>query len=167
MIFAFDPFVGYFSGTLYDTVVDAGAPLLWYRVESTAFVCGVALPRVDPPAQAALPRPRDGADARLLDARRLRRALLFSALRRRCIAFGDRLGHWSTRARTIARDLGGSRDGKRCHVVFPVVDCATTRRALLVKDCDEEVAEVEQTLGAHGPSRITAFFFHDAQEKRR
>ncbi|HEY2513500.1 MAG TPA: hypothetical protein VGI39_21680, partial [Polyangiaceae bacterium] len=34
MIFAFDPFVGYFSGTLYDTVIDAGLPLLTYRLGS-------------------------------------------------------------------------------------------------------------------------------------
>src|SRR5205823_10456990 len=41
MIFAFDPFVGYFSGTLYDTVIDAGPALLTYRVESAAFVSAV------------------------------------------------------------------------------------------------------------------------------
>jgi len=28
MVFAFDPFFGYFSGTLYDTVIDAGSALV-------------------------------------------------------------------------------------------------------------------------------------------
>ena len=36
MVFAFDPFVGYFSGTLYDTIIDAGAPLLTYRLGTLA-----------------------------------------------------------------------------------------------------------------------------------
>ena len=34
MVFAFDPFFGYFSGTLYDTRVDAGVSLWTYRVGS-------------------------------------------------------------------------------------------------------------------------------------
>ena len=38
MIFAFDPFVGYFSGTLYDTVVEPGPALLSYRAGSVALV---------------------------------------------------------------------------------------------------------------------------------
>src|SRR5439155_24812849 len=33
-IFAFDPFFGFFSGTLYDTVVEATVPLLTYRLGS-------------------------------------------------------------------------------------------------------------------------------------
>ncbi len=43
MIFAYDPFFGYFSGTLYDTVVDV-RPALWtYRGGSVATLVGVAL----------------------------------------------------------------------------------------------------------------------------
>ena len=41
MIFAFDPFDGYFSGTLNDTnVIDGGSALLSYRVGSIAIVNG-------------------------------------------------------------------------------------------------------------------------------
>ena len=36
MVFGFDPFVGYFAGPLYDTVVDPGVRLLSYRVGSLA-----------------------------------------------------------------------------------------------------------------------------------
>jgi hypothetical protein len=43
MVFAFDPFFGYFSGTLYDTVVDAGTPLLTYRAGSLATLTAVVL----------------------------------------------------------------------------------------------------------------------------
>jgi hypothetical protein len=38
---------------------------------------------------------------------------------------------------------------------------------LLVKDCDEELHAVEAELGARGPDRVRAFFFRDADEKRR
>ncbi len=164
MIFAFDPFVGYFSGTLYDTVVDAGAPLLSYRVESVAFIAGVL-------CLASILRrgPRFFGLAQDRATRSFRVRAVFAGLLLVTyvvmLAAGDRLGHWST-ASTIARDLGGARDGKRCHVVFPA-SLRDDEAKLLVKDCDEELAEVEQTLGVEGPHRITAFFFHDAQEKRR
>src|SRR5262249_40573745 len=43
LIFAFDPFVGYFSGTLYDTVIDAGMPLLTFRLGSLSTLVATAL----------------------------------------------------------------------------------------------------------------------------
>ncbi|MEO8878748.1 MAG: hypothetical protein ABI461_24370, partial [Polyangiaceae bacterium] len=36
MVFNFDPFVGYFSGSFYDTVIDPGASLLSYRFGTLA-----------------------------------------------------------------------------------------------------------------------------------
>ena len=42
MIFALNPFVGYFGGTLYDTVVETGASLWTYRL-GTACTLGSAL----------------------------------------------------------------------------------------------------------------------------
>ena len=163
MIFAFDPFVGYFSGTLYDTVVDAG-PALWsYRAGSVAFASAVlctasVLRRSGPSLRLEVARDRS------FWARAAFALLLFGA----CVAelaLGARLGHWSTSA-TIAAELGGQRHGARCDVVFPS-SLRDDEAALLVKDCDDQVAQVEKTLGTRGPSRITAFFFHDAAEKRR
>jgi hypothetical protein len=163
MIFAYDPFVGYFSGTLYDTVVDAGAALLTYRVESAAFVGGALCF-----ASVLRRTPRflgfDVTRDRSFWARASAAALLFAAYVVMLVC-GDRLGHWSTAA-TIARDLGGARDGVRCHVVFPS-SLRDDEAALLVKDCDEELAEVEHTLDVKGPAHITAFFFKDSQDKRR
>ena len=40
MIFAYDPFFGYFSGTLYDTVVDVRPELWTYRGGSLATLVG-------------------------------------------------------------------------------------------------------------------------------
>jgi hypothetical protein len=43
MVFAYDPFVGFFSGTLYDTVIDPGLALLTYRLGSFATLVALAL----------------------------------------------------------------------------------------------------------------------------
>ncbi len=163
MIFAFDPFVGYFSGTLYDTVVEPGAPLLSYRAGSVAFIAAVlcfvsTLERSPTFVRFETPRNRS------FWVRIGFAGFLFAGCITETVC-GSHLGHWSTSA-SIARELGGSRSGARCDVVFPA-SIRDDEAALVVKDCDEEIAEVEETLGVHGPSRITAFFFHDAQEKKR
>jgi tetratricopeptide (TPR) repeat protein len=163
MIFAFDPFVGYFSGTLYDTVIDAGTPLLTYRLGTAASLAAIAF------AASLLERDHAG---HLTVARRvpgtIGRAILGALALATSLAItwsGPALGHWQT-PQTIMTDLAGKRSGARCDVVFP----DTLREdeiLLLVKDCDEEVASVEKTLGARGPDRITAFFFRDAADKKR
>ncbi|MDB4934743.1 MAG: hypothetical protein JWP87_1715 [Labilithrix sp.] len=165
MIFAYDPFVGYFSGTLYDTVIDAGTALLTYRAGSLATLASVAL------FASVLERRDDRPFGLVLDLRtastRARAALGLACMAASVgvILAGTKLGHFSTSA-TIAKDLGGEKHGVRCDVVYP----NTTREQeanLLVKDCDEEVAAVEKRLGAKGPERIRAFFFRDAEDKKR
>jgi tetratricopeptide (TPR) repeat protein len=165
MIFAFDPFVGYFSGTLYDTVVEPGPALLSYRAGSLGFVAAVLC--------LASTLRRNAAGWLVLETERSTRSfrarlafavVLFGACAVE-IACGSHLGHWSTSA-TIARELGGLRSGARCDAIFPS-SLRDDEAALVVKDCDEEIAEVEETLGVRGPSRITAYFFRDAQEKKR
>jgi hypothetical protein len=167
MIFAYDPFVGYFSGTLYDTVIDAGTALLTYRAGSLATLSAVGL------FASVLERSadRDRPFGLVLDLRtvatRSRAALGLVAMLASAgvILAGTKLGHFSTSA-TIAKDLGAEKHGVRCDVVYP----NTTREQeanLLVKDCDEEVAAVEQRLGARGPARVRAFFFRDAEDKKR
>ncbi|MGH7271722.1 MAG: hypothetical protein ACREJ3_14925, partial [Polyangiaceae bacterium] len=54
MIFAFDPFFGYFSGALYDTVIDVRTALWSYRAGSLAALVGVLL------VAASLERTPDG-----------------------------------------------------------------------------------------------------------
>jgi hypothetical protein len=165
MIFAFDPFVGYFSGTLYDTVIEAGASLLTYRVGSLASLAALAF------GASVLGR-SDGGAPRLLplagDPGRLSRAALGAVALAVSVGItwsGPSLGHWQTSA-TIAADLGGRRSGPRCDVVFPDGE-REDQIALLLTDCEEQVAHVESILGARGPDRITAFFFRDAADKKR
>ncbi len=165
MIFAFDPFVGYFSGTLYDTVIDAGTALLTYRLGTLATVTAVAL------TASILVRDDERPFGLVLDLRsgstRARGVLaLVATLASAGITLaGTKLGHFST-TQSIVTDLGAEKHGARCDVVYP----STTREQeanLLVKDCDEQVRAVEERLGTKGPARIRAFFFRDDNDKKR
>ncbi len=167
MVFAFDPFVGYFSGVLYDTVIDAGNALLTYRAGSLATLVAVTLlasvlTRDERHRLRLMPM---GA-GRMTGARtRLSLALLALLVSAGITWSGPELGHWETSA-TIVEELGGAASGARCDVVYPEALLPAQAR-LLVKDCDEQLAAVERTLGARGPERIRAFFFRDAGEKKR
>lgn len=162
MVFSFDPFVGYFSGSLYDTVIDAGTSLLTYRLGSFLTLAAVAL------FASVLERRSYGLRLQLRAPDERVRAglgLLAATASALLVLVGSKLGHVSTSA-SIAKDLGAEKHGERCDVVYP----STTRELeanLLVKDCDEDVAAVEKALGARGPERIRAFFFRDENDKKR
>lgn len=165
MIFAFDPFVGYFSGTLYDTVIDAGTPLLTYRAGSLATLVAVAL------GASVLERDEDHRFGFVLDLRttsargRALLALVATSASVGVALAGSALGHFST-TETIVKDLGAEKHGPRCDIVYP----STTREqeaVLLLKDCEEELSMVERRLGVRGPDRIRAFFFRDDNDKKR
>ena len=165
MVFGYDPFFGYFSGALYDTVVDVRAELWTYRAGTLATLAGGAL------VASALLRTTEGK----LAFRPLRgnppaivRLVLGVAALVASVAVcaeGPALGHWQT-ADSIATALGGRARGTRCDVVYPD-SLLADQVALLVRDCDDEVAADEKRLGAHLDGRLTAFVFHDADEKRR
>ncbi len=163
MIFAYDPFVGYFSGTLYDTVVDPGLPLLSYRAGSAAtlvaLLAGASLLVRHGERVAWGSRKEPAFLARVL--------VLVGALAASLgvTASGESLGHYQTRA-TVAAALGGRLSGVRCDVVFPS-SLRPDEARLLLRDCEEEIESVEAALDARGPAKITAFFFRDAAEKRR
>jgi hypothetical protein len=171
MIFAYDPFFGYFSGTLYDTVVDVRPELWTYRGGSVATLVGLAF------VAAAFERGPDGRPSfRLLkggaDAAETRSARLCMAAGVGALALslgvtleGSALGHWQTAA-TIAKVLGGRAAGPRCDVVYPD-SLSGDETSLLVRDCEQQLTAVEATLGAHLDGRLTAFVFADAGEKRR
>jgi hypothetical protein len=155
MVFSYDPFFGYFSGTLYDTVVDARPELWTYRAGSLMTLAGVALV-----AWGRAPGP----DVRRSPWRLAAGAVLLLASLSHT-ASGPALGHWQTSA-SIARELGGHSSGARCDVHHP--DVLTTVQAdLLLRDCEEELRAVEDRLGAHLDGRLTVFAFADADQKRR
>jgi hypothetical protein len=155
-VFAFDPFVGFFSGTLYDEVVEAWKPLLTYRAGTICTIAAIVL------AAAGMTRNDEGRVT--IDRRWLIGALLFGLTSATLIAYGGDLGHRSTAA-SIRRVLGGSRSGPRCEVVYPR---ATPEREAewLLRDCEEALVAVEKRIGFRGPDRVTAFFFKDSEQKR-
>jgi hypothetical protein len=165
MIFAYDPFAGYFSGTLYDTVVDVRPELWTYRAGSLATLVGAVL------FAAALERTGRGT-LRLRPLRGDRGAAACAAAGVLALAAslavtveGAELGHWQTSA-TIARALGGRMTAGRCDVVYPD-SLLPDQAALLARDCVEQLAADESRLGAKLGGRLTAFVFADANEKRR
>lgn len=156
-VFAFDPFVGFFSGTLYDEVVDAYRPLLTYRAGTALTIGAIA------GLFAAVARSAEG---RLSLVRR-REAVLGAALAlgsATLVFYGKELGHRSG-SDFIRTALGAERHGARCDVVHPR-KLTEAEAALLARDCDEQLAAVERRLGFAGPERVTAFFFKDAEQKR-
>jgi tetratricopeptide (TPR) repeat protein len=165
MIFAYDPFFGYFSGALYDTVVDVRTELWTYRGGSVATLLGVVF------IAAALGRTDQGrlAASALRTSRRARSSFAggVAALALSLAVFieGPSLGHWQSAA-TIASALGGHASGAHCDVVYPA-SLLPDQARLLVRDCEEELAADEVRLGAHLSGRLTAYEFADADQKRR
>jgi hypothetical protein len=165
MVFGYDPFFGYFSGALYDTVVDVRMELWTYRAGTLLTLVGSAL------VASALLRTSGGA----LRARPLRgnapvtaRGLLGLAALATSAGLcldGPALGHWQT-ASSIATALGGRIRGARCDVVYPDSMLAE-QAALLLRDCEQELAADERRLGTHLDGTLTAFVFHDSDDKRR
>jgi hypothetical protein len=157
MVFAFDPFFGYFAGPLYDTVIDAFWALATYRMGSLLTLLGV------------------GCVAAHFDER-----LRFTGFRRPWLAFvgaaallgsalliwnGAALGHFSTRA-SIEAALGQQVSGERCDVKYS--SGILRRDALLfARDCDAELRANEAYFETQGPARVTAFLFANEAEKGR
>jgi len=158
MVFAFDPFFGYFSGPLYDTVIDAFWTLATYRAGTLLTLLAV------------------GAAASFFDEQ-----LHFQGFRGRfwlaAVAFaalvgsaalswnGASLGHFSTRA-SIETALGQELYGERCDVKYS--SAIALRDALLfARDCDAELRADEAYFEIQGPARVTAFLFANEGEKGR
>ena len=100
-----------------------------------------------------------------LRAVRLGAGLLLLAASGLASAEGARLGHWQT-ASSIASTLGARASGPRCDVVYPD-SLLAPEAAMLVRDCEEELGADERRLGTRLDGRLTAFVFHDADQKRR
>jgi hypothetical protein len=161
MVFAFDPFFGFFAGPLDDPVLDAPARLLTYRAGSAMTLAAAGA------LAALLCREATG---RLAWRRPTRVALVILAVAAASGSLahalaGARLGHWQTTT-TIARALGGRSRGSRCDVIHARA-LAGPGLSPFVRECDGAVRTVEAYLETRGPETITVFLFRDATEKRR
>ncbi|MDP9000359.1 MAG: hypothetical protein M3O46_09635, partial [Myxococcota bacterium] len=164
MIFAYDPFFGFFSGALYDTVVDVRTQLWTYRAGSLATLAGTAL------VASAMLRRADGTLAprpvrgNLAVAARMVLGVGTLATSVALAANGPALGHWQT-AESIARALGGLATGPRCEVLYPD-SLLADESSLLVRDCEQQLSADEERLGIRLDGRLKMYVFRDTNEKR-
>ncbi len=170
MVFAFDPFFGFFAGTLYDSVITGLGRLLTYRAGSALTIAAAGA------LAASFARPDLGAVAPSLAfafgdvGYRFRgrpglvvfgvAAALGSAVH---VAKGPALGHWQT-ASTIREELGESLVTGRCELVYPTGTPIVEARAL-AKECDGHLAQLGRFFGVPGPPHVVAFVFANAAQK--
>jgi tetratricopeptide (TPR) repeat protein len=159
MVFGFDPFVGYFAGPLYDTVVDPGVRLISYRLGSLGSLLALLVLSLHVRRTAARRlelkwRGRPGLVAAGAVAAAVSLGITLS---------GTRLGHFSTTA-SIERALGNSTTLGRCQVVYSS-GVSRADAARLARECVGHLPEIEAYLGARGPEHVKVFLFASDAEK--
>jgi tetratricopeptide (TPR) repeat protein len=169
MVFAFDPFFGFFAGTLYDSVITDLEGLATYRIGTLATLiaigafsaCFVREPESvlrGPFMAGRKPPPQfQPAVGLLILAAAAAGGSIFHWLK------GPALGHYQTTG-SIREALGKSITDGRCELVYPAGTPAMEARAL-ARECDGHVRQLEQFFGVRGPGRIVAFVFASADQK--
>lgn len=156
MVFAFDHFVGFFAGTLYDTELGSLERLWTYRLGSAGFVaCGVwwvnAFRRVEGKIRFSSPRSRTTA------------GILAAATACIVTARGPDLGHYQT-VSSLQRVLSREAREGRCVVQFGR-GVSGDGAALVARECTAHVAELEQYFDVQGPAEIRVYLFASADQK--
>lgn len=157
MVFAYEPFVGFFSGALYDTIIPWEG--LWsYRLASLGTLSAVAV----------LAYHLEVTDGRLALVTRSRPGLVTLGVVAAVASLGsvlggDRLGHWHT-AHTIAQALGSTSSSDHCRVVHEASLAAEAR--LLARECDEHLRDLSAQLEIGRPPRVTAYLFRNPEQRR-
>jgi tetratricopeptide (TPR) repeat protein len=161
MVFAYDPFFGFFSGTIYDTdVTDSLSTLLTYRAGSAATVAAVG-------GAAFFLRRNDAGRLRFSHERHPGLLWMTAAAAVTSLivtAEGSRLGHWHT-ADSIADTLGATVLDERCELIYPrAVDAQTAK--LLLHDCSTQSRQVIAALGVESAPRVRVYMFANPEQKR-
>ncbi|MCB9631907.1 MAG: hypothetical protein H6721_07200 [Sandaracinus sp.] len=159
-IFVYDPFAGWFPGTIYDEDVGLPIQLLTYRAISLLWLGAMV-------ALFAITWTPEGFRWRNL---RTRWPLALVALGLFAGALGGRaqgltLGH-RTSVASIDETLGAIRRGTRC-VVHAPRELSEAQLSRMVEDCDFRVSNAERMLGVTQQTPVHAFFYRDVEEKRR
>jgi tetratricopeptide (TPR) repeat protein len=158
MVFAFDPFVGYFSGALYDTVL-ASDELVGYRVASAAtlFASYVAVQHLE----------RSDGKLRRRAVERpglLALGVIAAVGSLASVIEGNELGHWQTKA-TIAHHLGGHIEVGHCSVIYDI-DLEPVHVQRFAHDCDAQATDIAAWLEIEVSAPVTAYLFQDRGQKR-
>jgi tetratricopeptide (TPR) repeat protein len=171
-IYAYEHFVGYFPGTLYDPDISIRTEYRTFRLVSLVWVLGLGAGIFALPRRAMGPVVSDEGESKPPPVPKVPGAKRFGLLALLAVAggialeaHGPALGHRST-AESIREVLGSELHGERCTVVVPS-ELPLERAERLRDDCDFRVRRTEEVLGLTHPGRITAYFFRSEDEKRR
>lgn len=159
IIFAFDPFVGYFAGTLYDTELDGVRRLVTYRIGSLgmgAFLVGIAFTLSRDQAGQLRFRPRQHLPHVVL-------ALVGASASLGITLSGQQLGHFQTAA-SIRETLGHVAVSERCEVVYQSGIIKRDAHAL-ARECDAHIAALEAYFDTKTAPKTTVFLFASAAQK--
>lgn len=161
MVFAYDPYFGYFSGPLYDTVIGSLGPLATYRLGTLATLAFVVasswLVERTPEGKYGLAwraRPNVAVAATI--------ALAGSLA---VTAYGTELGHFST-STSIQEALGRRAAVGRCDLVYSSA-VAQADALRLGRECDAHLAQIERFFEVKGPPRVLVYLFANDAEKGR
>jgi hypothetical protein len=161
-IFAYDPFGGYFPGTIYDEEVAIGAPLLWARVwHLTAAASALALCALF----------LDGQTLRVrLSASRGRTRLALGTLVLCALALTVRsrqaqLGFYLD-TRDVQQALGAQRETPHFVLHYSPAGPFAKDLELYVADHEFRYAQLEQLLGVHPDGKVHAYLFDSAAQKQ-
>jgi hypothetical protein len=162
MVFAYDPYFGYFSGPLYDTVIASLWPLVTYRLGSVATLLAlVAMVRL-------VETPETGGGYGLHFKSRPGVAcagLAAAAVSLAISAAGTELGHFST-VHSIEQALGRKLRVGRCEVVYSsAIQESDARR--LGRECGAHLLQIERFFATNGPEQVRVYLFANDVEKGR
>ncbi len=158
MVYAYDPFVGFFSGSFYDTIIDFSG-LYTYRAGSVAtlvaaVVLALHLQRKSDGKLAVHSLGRPGLV--LIGAGALALSILLNVN-------GYHFGHWHT-ASTIQAQLASPVSVGRCDV-FAARGIPKADVERFARECDAHIIEQESFFETKGPARIAAYLFADSAQK--
>ncbi len=159
IIFAFDHFFGFFSGILYDTIIDGTERLLTYRVGTLAWGCVLYAVSV------AVYRGADGSLRTRVRGRRraVGAGVLGAVVGLLLMVNGSALGHFQTVA-SIRQELGHVARSERCEVVY-ASGIAQRDAHALARDCDGHIREQEEFFEQQGPALVTVYLFASGAQK--
>jgi len=161
-IFAYDPFVGFFSGAVYDTVVHIDDRLALYRLNNLAQL-GVLW------AFARLARGADGwlSVAALRDAPRRPWLVLASVVAVAAVFFGLRgvIGYEVSRDDIEGR-LGGRIDSDRLTLFYDRATIPPDEAQLLLEDHLYRLHQLDEALGDRFPRHIRSYVYGSNEQKR-
>ncbi len=157
-VFAFNHFLGYFPGPLYDESLAVGAPLLWFRLETLLLAAGalsLAAWLLDPKhGQLTRPHLRPGSAAVLGLC-----GFAVLSLEARASSLGTRMSDGA-----LVERLGGLRETAHFLVVYPR---GKSREQLdrFERDLELRYAQVRDFLGGAPEGKVHVWLYRSAEEK--